>query len=466
MKTEKVGVMMEQGMLHRLIAVFMDISRSFRKGCDCKGIEDLAILVHAIMSRRTRQFHTLEHVFGFIDGSDHLVSLAAVFHDLVYYQVDNGLPAELSSLLNAYVTVEAEGIQVRKDLPADDRAFRALCAVFNIHPGNILKPASGLNEFLSALAMLQLMSPYLDFEQLVALLVCIEASIPFRGSDADGYSVGEILEQRLEGMRKSGLLVSDADTIQTMVHRAVLFANADVRDFSLPDAGHFLSNTWKLLPESNAALRHTNIYTIRDYRKALVGMRGFLASLSPEIIYHTYRGDPAAGTMAALYSSAGRNLRCAMDYFEAKILAIGLLDAMACLSGGDVPVALFMGELPAEEMVGDHFIDFLPGVPVPDWLDEEDTVYRLLKDGRLDESSFDLRNSPLAMHLYLRLGPDSWKKCCAAAIAYVDGTLGAKAFLNHLPKALLSDLLEASANMVPTRRSILEGMIEDLQVSA
>jgi len=154
-----------------------------------------------------------------------------------------------------------------------------------------------------------------------------------------------------------------------------------------------------------------------------------------------------------------------MDYFEAKILATGLLDAMASLSGGDVPVALFMGELPTEGMDGEHFIDFLPGVPAPDWLDEEDAVYRLLKDGRLDESSFDLRNSPLAMHLYLRLGPGLWKACCKTAINYVSGTIDAKAFLAELPKELIRDLLDASAHMVPTRRRILEGMIEDLRIS-
>jgi hypothetical protein len=139
---------------------------------------------------------------------------------------------------------------------------------------------------------------------------------------------------------------------------------------------------------------------------------------------------------------------------------------MASLSGGDVPVVLFMGELPAEGLDGEHFIDFLPGVPTPDWLDEEAPVYRLLKDGRLDESSFDLRNSPLAMHLYLRLGPELWKGCCTAAINYVSGILDARTFLDKLPKDVISDLLDALAHMVPTRRCILESMIADLQISA
>jgi hypothetical protein len=457
---------MGQGMLHRLITVFIDISKNFRKGCNCKGIEDLAILVHGVMSRRTRQFHTLEHVFGFIDGSDYITALGAVFHDLIYYQVDNGLPAELSGLLEGYVTIDAEGIHVREDFPAEDKAFQALCSLFCVQPGCILKANEGLNEFLSALAMLKLVSPYLDYEQLVAVLVCIEASIPFRGTNEDGYSIGETLEQRLADLREAGLLSTDDAGIQNMVSRAVVFANADVRDFSLSDPGHFLSNTWKLLPESNAALRHTNMYTIRDYRKALVGMRGFLASLRPDVIYHTYRGAPDAKTMAGLYDLAGKNLRCAMDYFEAKILATGLLDAIASLSGGDVPVALFMGELPPEDMEGESFIDFLPGVPVPDWLDKEDTVYRLLKDGRLDESSFDLRNSPLAMHLYLRLGPELWKSCCQSAIRYTSGTIDAESFLSALPKDVLSDLLGASANMVPTRHDILEGIAEELRVTA
>ncbi len=457
---------MGQGMLHRLIAVLMDISPKFRLVCDFKSMEDMAIIVHGIMSRRTRHFHTLEHVFGFIDGSDYITALAAVFHDLVYYQVDNGLPAELSSLLEGYVAVEADGIRIKEGIPAEDKSFHALCSLFGKLPGSILKPSSGLNEFLSALAMLRLMSPYLDFEQLIAVLVCIEASIPFRGLNAAGHSMGDSLEQRLADLCKAGLLANDPAALQGMVHRAVNFANADVRDFSLPDPGHFLSNTWKLLPESNAALRYTNVYTIREYRKALVGMRSFLASITPDIIYHTYRGSPEAGSLAALYVSAGLNLRCAMDYFEAKLLATGLLDALASLSGGDVPVALFMGELPSEGRDSEHFVDFLPGVPAPDWLDEEDTVYRLLKDGRLHDSSFDLRNSPLAMHLYLRLGPGAWKESCKAALDYVNGTIDAKVFMAELPGEIISDLLEASAHMVPTRRHILEDMMKELRISA
>lgn len=453
---------MGQGMLHRLISVFIDISGNFKKGCDCKAIEDLAILVHGIMSRRSRQFHTLEHVFGFIEGADYLTALGAVFHDLIYYQVDNGLPAELSDLLEGYVTLEADGIHVREDIPVNDKAFQVLCGLFCIRPGSVLKPNGGLNEFLSALAMLKLVSSYLDYEQLVAVLVCIEASIPFRGTNEDGLSVGETLEQRLKDLRDEGLVASNDAGIQAMVTRAVIFANADVRDFSLSDPGHFLSNTWKLLPESNAALRHSNLYTIRDYRKALVGMCGFLGSLSPDIIYHTYRGVPDSKTMALLYASAVKNLHCAMDYFEAKILATGILDAIASLSGGDVPVALFMGELPTEGLDDECFTDFLPVLPMPDWLDKDDDVYRLLKDGRLDESSFDLRNSPLAMHLYLRLEPDIWKTSCAAAIGYARDTMDAESFLAVLPKDVLGDLLEASVRMVPTRRSILKGMMEEL----
>ena len=40
-----------------------------------------------------------------------------------------------------------------------------------------------------------------------------------------------------------------------MIHRAIAFANIDVKDFALDDPGRFLSNTWKLLPESNVPLR-------------------------------------------------------------------------------------------------------------------------------------------------------------------------------------------------------------------
>ncbi|MEI6875441.1 MAG: hypothetical protein WCL50_09980, partial [Spirochaetota bacterium] len=92
------------------------------------------------------------------------------------------------------------------------------------------------------------------------------------------------------------------------VSRAIAFANHDVRDFALEDPGEFLSNTWRLLPESNASLRRKGSFSIREYRIALQKMLGFFKSLSPDFIFHQFEDRPASEALAAMRERAKRNL--------------------------------------------------------------------------------------------------------------------------------------------------------------
>jgi len=46
-------------------------------------------------------------------------------------------------------------------------------------------------------------------------------------------------------------------------------ANRDVGNFASQDPTVFLDNTWKLLPETNNALRGQRLYTVTDYRLAI-----------------------------------------------------------------------------------------------------------------------------------------------------------------------------------------------------
>jgi len=73
-------------------------------------------------------------------------------------------------------------------------------------------------------------------KELLKITTCIEATIPFR---------------------------SQAE-IEDIVRLAVVLANKDIENFSVLDAGLFLDNTWKLLPETNMSLRFKAAYSIKE----------------------------------------------------------------------------------------------------------------------------------------------------------------------------------------------------------
>lgn len=451
---------MGQGMLHRLIDVLMDASRRLGMSCECGEFERMAITIHRSMSYQSRQFHTLEHVFGFLEGADPETVLAAVFHDLVYYQIDDGLPPDLRGLLGRYLRREESALMLSGPSNPPDVAYSLCLAVFGFRDGQPLDPYKGLNEFLSALALALLVGPHVSRNALVAALACIEASIPFRKADPGGQGPSEALAARLRTLPAMGLADLDGGMADRMVARSVAFGNVDVRDFCLPDAGLFLSNTWKLLPESNASLRRQGAFSIREYRVALQKTRGFFRSLDPAAVYHSYRGLPDAARMKDLAQATKRNLALADTYLRAKLIAAAFLEAAALVSGGDAPVALFMGDIPAEGERMETLLDRLPASTVPSWLDEGNEVYRLLRDGRLEESSFDLRNSPLALYFYNRLEPHAWASMSEACEAFFSGTLAPDDFLVRVPASLRADLIKGCAAMVPTRRVELERWLQ------
>jgi len=451
---------MKQSLLHRLIDVLVQVSSSLGLNVELCRLEEMAVMVHRIMSYQGRQFHTLEHVFSFLDHADGVTTLAAIFHDLVYLQVDGGLPADAVTLLSPYVGPSKAGFSFNTPAIQNDRAFQLCCALFGRDPEKPEIPAGAMNEFLSALLMYRTLQDCVPPPVLLAVAVCVEASIPFRGPNSEGRSMAEVLDYRLQGMVDRGLITTSQEDREAMVHRAVAFANVDVQDFCLDDAAAFLSNTWKLLPETNFPLRIGGAFTAREYRIALLNMYGFFHSLRPENIYHQYRGEPDSATMDELTEKAHRNLNYALQYLRAKLVAVGVIEAIAELSGGDAPLALFLGDIPLNgeetESLWDHLA---PSKPV-EFLDENHPVLRLLRDGRVERSPFDLQNSPLALWLYRGLKSAQWARLNSLSSDYFTGKRTPADLLLALPEAQRRDLLSACAEMVPTRRDRLKNLMD------
>jgi len=122
---------------------------------DLSRLTKISDLIIQTMTGPWRFFHTPEHIFevgGAIgETGDAIEVLAALFHDLVYVQVDQGISVNIGSYISAYVK-ETDGrlmLRTIDDLP-QDMIFELTMAVFGFKPGQTLEPTAGQNEFLSA----------------------------------------------------------------------------------------------------------------------------------------------------------------------------------------------------------------------------------------------------------------------------------------------------------------------------
>lgn len=450
--------------LQRLVRLLGDALHALGTAPTAAQLEAWSILVHASMSGGEREYHGVQHVFDVAEGAGPVEALAALFHDAVYVQSDGYLSQLHRPLFDAVVHRDGGQFRLRPYDPTLDRPRAMVEAIFGFTPGTPLAPWGGLSEFLSALLAVRSLEAILPPAPLAQVAAAIEATIPFRPADQQGRSAMERLLARLQGVDRDfalGLLPSD---LQRTVHQAVAVANRDVASFAFADTGRFLDCTWELLPESILALRRKATYTLSEYRLGLHKMAGFFGGLVPERVFSQFRGVPDDAELGRLTERAAVNIMRARRYLEAKLAASSVLYALAVLTGGDAPAALFMGDLPRPGRQGMRLEDFLPATGVMTAAGDAH-VFALLHEGRQTDSGFDIRNSPLAAYLYARLGEAGTARLTELATHAMDAA-AARRFLGALPKDLLSEVAGACAKIAVTRAQGLRDLAENLTATA
>lgn len=436
--------------LQRLVAMFRGALASLGKAPTDPELEGWAVLVHASMSGRGRSYHTVEHVFDVNDAGsgapDAIGTLAILFHDAVYCEVDGGLPRGLARHLGDALRVEDGRAELGPFDPDEDPQRALVAHLFGFTPGQAVSFQAGLNELASALLAVRALSSHLSARELAEVVACVEATISFRPAEAE-----EELAARLARADATYALGLGADGVEQAVRRAVRVANRDVGNFAYEDPGAFLSHTWEILPEANPTLR-APAYTLGEYREALTKMAGFLATLTPERVFRSYGGEPSAAELERLHERGRTNLARGRRYLRQKLLSARVLETLAQLTGGDGPVSLFMGDLPSERL-SLRLEQLLPPAEVeaPD-VDRE--LLRLLVEGRQREVGFDLRHSPLAAHMYARMG----EARSEAALERDDGW----PLLEALPAGMVAELARACALVAPTRAAPLSELARRL----
>eukprot|EP00568_Trieres_chinensis_P008591 CAMPEP_0183297686 /NCGR_PEP_ID=MMETSP0160_2-20130417/4908_1 /TAXON_ID=2839 ORGANISM="Odontella Sinensis, Strain Grunow 1884" /NCGR_SAMPLE_ID=MMETSP0160_2 /ASSEMBLY_ACC=CAM_ASM_000250 /LENGTH=442 /DNA_ID=CAMNT_0025459555 /DNA_START=45 /DNA_END=1373 /DNA_ORIENTATION=- len=423
-------------------------------------IEAWACLIFESMSAPSRTFHSVQHVFDISVDADSIQTLSAFFHDVIYYGIDGGLSQEQSKILHGVISVHnGEDVFLNYIDTDSDRVLSMCMTLFGFKPGQMLDPFHGLNEFLSAAVALRCLEGTLDLHQLAKIATCIEATIPFRGAE-NGKTATEALHERLKDANTLYGLNLGEEEMVLCIQRAVDLANRDVENFSTPDHSHFLSNTWNLLPESNVNLRFTKDFRISDYLLALKKTTGFFDNLDPETIFLSFQDKPSLDELSEMTENARANINISQKYMHCKLLSISVLSALAEETGGDAPIAMFMGDLPEQGCAPQSIEDYLPAPSINHDLTVDEKVFRLLKDGRERTSTFDLKHSPLAAFLYGLIGDEGLERSLKYLMTPLEGA-GFKKLLGSLPKVVVGQIASACAEIAATRAKKLNRIVQE-----
>ncbi len=435
--------------VHEIVNALWRALHDLGSNAKLTDIERWGFSIHMALSAPGREYHNHDHVVDLIAEGDPLEVIAALYHDAVYIQVDQGLPPSMKSELGTVLAHEDAGWRI---LPAAAGPITGdVLGVFDKKVGDIVTGTSALNELASALVASIQLANALSREQRIAIAACIEQTIPFRADPVPH------LHDRLV------LLGLEGATLDTTMRRAVRLGNRDVDNFSDNEPARFLDNTWKLLPESNPALHSPLVYTVRDYRVALQKMESFLGSLPAERVFHSWGDEPKPEAYARRVARTTGNLQLAVRYLRAKLFAIGIVEAITEVSGGDVPVDYFMGAPKSQQSRTDlrRIEQFLPSLAPARDLDP--SLHRLLAEGRASESSFDTGPSPLGAFLHATVGESEMLKGLELARRMWGGGCDASTFLQSPPPRPIAAIARAAGNIIDTRRDRLFALAERLE---
>ena len=403
-----------------------------------KTLKQITGLIVQCMTAPSRYFHSLQHSFDVAQGGDAIEALAALFHDLVYVQIDGGVDATLSELLNPFIKQVRGRLQLRdSEEISKDRGFELVITIFDVQPGQHL--ALEQNEFLSALVAVQWLKPILGWAELAQIVACIEATIPFRPPSPAGLLPSDQLYHKLVLANHRFNLEMTREAIVQAVQRAVRLINRDVENFAAPQAAVFLSYTWLLLPEANPCLRGCPTYTIRQYRHALEKTASFMNFLDPSLIFRQFRDEPNSQYYQAMLQRADKNITVARLYLNVKLLAIGMLEALSIQLGDTIPPITLGGIQTLEVSNENTWQGRLPQLESPHLATNsiEQEVMELLEIGRAQESNFDIKNSPLAAFLVRYMGFKQVVQGLKQAKAFFQGNISAEEFLSESDQGVI-----------------------------
>jgi len=459
----------------KLVRIFSSSLRELNASPSHMQVERMSIIVLESMSQKSREFHSVQHIFDVCEGStDPILILSSIFHDIVYVQVDQIITPEQAKVLgpaietNSSICCDTGQLitEVRLNrLQNDDVYVSLVTSIFGLKLKRQVLPSSGINEFLSALIAINSLKDLLDIGTLSQIAACIESTIPFR-NDSPHL---KLLERLKKVNHEFSLGLSSCD-ITKSVQRAVELANRDVDNFASNDLGTFLSHTWTLLPETNMSLRY-NLYKFHEYQLAMRRILNFFTTLDAENIFASFHDIPDRNKLKTIVDRAEKNLQLGTMYIKVKLLTMSMFAALAELTGGDCSIIVFLGDFRSDSKRFSHEFAEKVKLYMPDYKarkdkmikkgDVRDEVYNLLEVGRNEDSSWDQKQSPVSAFLYVFLGNSGIDEGLNKVV-YPTNTESAKALLQSLPKIIVLIIAHSAGEFIVTRKDALIKLVDNI----
>ncbi|HRK02235.1 MAG TPA: hypothetical protein PLH57_06175, partial [Oligoflexia bacterium] len=252
-----------------------------------RSLERVSVMLYEAMSTRNRAYHRIEHSLNYPKNLSPIAVIAYLFHDIVYWQIDRARHQALRQYMSPYAPTE-DGVSElfdALDLNNIDLNEPGILSrlVFGFENRTQITPAEGLNEFLSACVAENVFKGILKPWQMIHLLACIEATIPFQKPVGD-VTAPMALRARLKNIATAlKLKVSDTD-LRAVTTEAIELALHDLNNFAAGDSGLFLKNSWEVIWESNPGLQKET-YTVKQFRKAIQQTEAFFSSIDLRLIF-------------------------------------------------------------------------------------------------------------------------------------------------------------------------------------
>jgi hypothetical protein len=406
-------------------------------------LTSMARLIAGTMGGKARFFHNPDHVIHVGSHGDAISVLAALFHDLVYLQIDEGMGGEVASLIARAVDDGPEGRRVKLELEPE---ARLACDLFDVDRGAKISKMHGQNEFLSGLVAAYLLHRAAGPARVAEILCCIELTIPFRGRDKLGNFPADLLLERLHRLDAELSLNLGESGCRFAIRRAVRLANQDVSSFGASQGADFLAHTWELVPETNPMLRAPKAASAQAFAQALLQMEGFFSNLAPKLVFQQFDGEPSNHDFDSMQRNAARNIEEGRYYFRLKIICLAVMEAMGETLGKNTGLPVLLGEL-SNLAVPRHKVEkFIPRIQSA--VMEEASglarrVLQLLQNPPHAETGPTLKSSPMAAFMLLEMGFEEMLQLWEPSVQFLQDKIGPGELLMRVPSGAYKHFLMA-----------------------
>jgi hypothetical protein len=417
------------------------LERSFRElgvVTNDGGNQMIADLIIDSMTGQWRVFHNPDHIFQVSAGGDAIEVISSLFHDTVYVQVDQGIPAGVARFIDPFIRTADHALFITSDPDlARDDAFNLCLMVFGLELGQALTPAVGQNEFLSALFASKILEKILPLSLVAQILACIEATIPFRKSDDQGLSASTRLYFNLTKVNHAFMFGWHDRDMQEIIKRGVRLANRDIAGFTSQTPAQFLDDTWKLILEANPELRRADNFDFGNYREALQKMATFLRSLQAESVITQYQNEPSDEEYGRSFFLVKRNLEIANTYFDINLLSIAVLEALSLEPMIENLKQDEAADLDREQFTEGEFEHSLLAKTNIEVLNLFEQIYTL-------HLACERINSTLAIYIMRTMMMKDAQSLLSQARLFFSGELSPEGFLNQCPSHLIHAGIDAA----------------------